>query len=90
MSVPAERHWPPDALAAVCDPETGRRIVARVHVNEGTLARSLLSSAIDDADSDADTVVAVFDGIDEEEIRHRQPPTGVPGRGRPPGRPPAT
>lgn len=39
------------------------RLAARVHVNEGTLARSLLSSAIDDADPDADTVVAVLDGI---------------------------
>ncbi|MDX1620765.1 MAG: hypothetical protein R3320_07240 [Nitriliruptorales bacterium] len=40
------------------------RLAARVHVNEGTLARSLLSSAIDDADPDPDTVVAVLDGID--------------------------
>ena len=39
------------------------RLAARVHVNEGTLARSLLSSAIDDADPDAETVVAVLDGI---------------------------
>lgn len=39
------------------------RLAARVHVNEGTLARSLLSSAIDDADPDADSVVAVLDGI---------------------------
>lgn len=41
------------------------RLAARVHVNEGTLARSLLSSAIDDADPSADTVVAVLDGIDQ-------------------------
>lgn len=40
------------------------RLAARVHVHEGTLARSLLSSAIDGADPDADTVVAVLDGID--------------------------
>lgn len=40
------------------------RLAARVHVNEGTLARSLLSSAIDDADPDPDSVVAVLDGID--------------------------
>ncbi len=39
------------------------RLAERVHVNEGTLARSLLSSAIDDADPDADTVVTVLDGI---------------------------
>ena len=40
------------------------RLAERVHVNEGTLARSLLSSAIDDSDPDADTVTAVLDGID--------------------------
>ena len=40
------------------------RLARRVHVNEGTLARSLLSSAIDDADPDPDSVVAVLDGID--------------------------
>lgn len=40
------------------------RLADRVHVNEGTLARSLLSTAIDDADPDAANVVAVLDGID--------------------------
>ncbi|HKJ56498.1 MAG TPA: hypothetical protein VJ978_10970 [Nitriliruptoraceae bacterium] len=40
------------------------QLAARVHVNEGTLARSLLSSAIDDTDPDPDNVVAVLDGID--------------------------
>ena len=40
------------------------RLASRVHVNEGTLARSLLSSAIDDADPNPDTVVTVLDGID--------------------------
>jgi hypothetical protein len=48
-------------------PNDGRELAplaARVHVNEGTLARSLLSSAIDDADPDAETVVAVLEGID--------------------------
>lgn len=40
------------------------RLASRTHVNEGTLARSLLSSAIDDADPDANTVVTVLDGID--------------------------
>ena len=40
------------------------QLAARVHVNEGTLARSLLSSAIDDSDPDPDNVVAVLDGID--------------------------
>jgi hypothetical protein len=40
------------------------RLAARVHVHEGTLARSLLSSAIDEADPDPDNVVALLDGID--------------------------
>lgn len=40
------------------------RLAARVHVNEGTLARSLLSSAIEDADPDPDNVAALLDGID--------------------------
>ncbi|CAN5422559.1 hypothetical protein BH23ACT9_BH23ACT9_33910 [soil metagenome] len=48
------------------DPERAARLsrlAARVHVNEGTLARSLLSSAIDGADPDPDNVVALLDGI---------------------------
>lgn len=36
----------------------------RMHVNEGTLARSLLSTAIDDADPDAANLAALLDGID--------------------------
>ena len=40
------------------------RLAERVHVNEGTLARSLLSTAIDDSDPDADRVTAVLEGID--------------------------
>lgn len=40
------------------------RLAARVHVNEGTLARSLLTSAIDDTDPDPANVVALLDGID--------------------------
>jgi hypothetical protein len=40
------------------------RLAARVHVNEGTLARSLLSSAIDEADPDPGNVLALLDGID--------------------------
>ncbi len=40
------------------------RLAARVHVNEGTLARSLLSAAIDDADPDVASVMAVLDSID--------------------------
>lgn len=40
------------------------RLAARVHVNEGTLARSLLTNAIDEADPDPGNVVALLDGID--------------------------
>jgi hypothetical protein len=39
-------------------------LAARVHVNEGTLARSLLSSAIDDLDPDPTNVAVLLDGID--------------------------
>ena len=39
------------------------RLAARVHVNEGTLARSLLSSALDDADPDVENVVALLEGL---------------------------
>jgi hypothetical protein len=40
------------------------RLAARVHVNEGTLARSLLSSAIDDLNPDPANVAALLHGID--------------------------
>jgi hypothetical protein len=56
------------------------RLARRVHVNEGTLARSLLSTAIDDADPDADNVVAVLDGINgafgRAELGRRQADAG--------------
>ena len=39
-------------------------LAARVHVNEGTLARSLLSSAIDELDPNPDNVASLLDGID--------------------------
>lgn len=40
-----------------------QRLAERTHVNEGTLARSLLSTALDDADPDARSVVELLDGI---------------------------
>lgn len=40
-----------------------RALADRTHVQEGTLARSLLSWALDDADPDAHHVAAVLDGI---------------------------
>jgi DNA-binding phage protein len=39
------------------------RLAARVHVNEGTLARSLLATALDDADPSPQHIVALLDGI---------------------------
>jgi hypothetical protein len=45
------------------------RLAARVHVTEGTLARSLLSTAIDEADPDPDDVVALLDGIPGAYVR---------------------
>lgn len=45
------------------------QLAARVHVNEGTLARSLLSTAIDDADPDPGNVVTLLDGIDGARAR---------------------
>jgi predicted transcriptional regulator len=39
------------------------RLAERTHVQEGTLARSLLAQAIDEADLDARHVVEVLDGI---------------------------
>lgn len=39
------------------------RLAQRIHVQEGTLARSLLSTALDDADPDARTVTDVLDAI---------------------------
>jgi len=40
------------------------RLAQRAHVQEGTLARSLLSTAIDQADPDASNIVELLDGID--------------------------
>ena len=39
------------------------RLAARVHVQEGTLARSLLSMAIDEADPDAAHIGELLDAI---------------------------
>jgi hypothetical protein len=39
------------------------RLAERAHVQEGTLARSLLSRAIDEADIDASNVVQILEGI---------------------------
>jgi hypothetical protein len=53
-------------LNVTLDPEHAARLARlaeRTHVQEGTLARSLLSSAIEEADPDARNIAAVLDGI---------------------------
>lgn len=48
------------------DPERAAkltRLAERVHLHEGTLARSLLSSALDEADPDARHIVTLLDDI---------------------------
>jgi hypothetical protein len=47
-------------------------LAARTHVQEGTLARSLLSSALDEADPDAVRITEVLDGIPGAWERTRQ------------------
>ena len=39
------------------------RLAERMHVQPGTLARSLLSTALDDADPDARHMVELLDGL---------------------------
>jgi hypothetical protein len=39
------------------------RLAERTHVQEGTLARSLLSTALDDADPDAKRITEILDAI---------------------------
>jgi hypothetical protein len=39
------------------------KLAARTHIQEGTLARSLLATALDDADPDASRVTEILDAI---------------------------
>ena len=41
-----------------------RRLAERTNTNPGTIARSLLSTALDEADPDPRTITALLDGID--------------------------
>lgn len=53
-------------LNVTLDPEHAARLARlaeRTHVQEGTLARSLLSTAIEEVDPDARNVAVVLDGI---------------------------
>lgn len=53
-------------LNVTLDPEHAEklsRLAERSHVADGTLARSLLSTAIDDADPDGATMTEILEGI---------------------------
>lgn len=55
-------------------------LAERVHVPEGTLARSLLSTALDEVDPDAARITEILDGIpgawERLEEGHRQAQAG--------------
>jgi predicted transcriptional regulator len=56
------------------------RLATRMHVQPGTIARSLLSAALDEADPDAANVVELLDGIpdayERAQLGLRQAQTG--------------
>jgi predicted transcriptional regulator len=55
-----------ERLNITLDPEYAEklaRLAARTHVQPGTIARSLLSTALDEADPEPSSVVALLDGI---------------------------
>lgn len=58
-----------------------RRLAERTHVNEGTLARSLLSTALDEVDPDPRNVTELLDGIEgafeRAELGRRQVESGL-------------
>jgi hypothetical protein len=61
-----------------------RRLAERTHTNPGTIARSLLSTALDEADPDPRTIVAILDRIPgawEEAVAGSEEIRG--GQGRP-------
>lgn len=57
---------PPHRVNVTLDAEHAlklKRLAERTHTNEGTLARSLLSTALDDADPDPRNVAVLLDSI---------------------------
>jgi hypothetical protein len=57
---------PMERLSITLDDERAEklaRLAERMHVRPGTVARSLLSSALDDADPDARSLVELLDGL---------------------------
>jgi predicted transcriptional regulator len=62
-SVPGEHG---KRINVVLDPEHAAKLqamAARMYVQPGTIARSLLSTAIDQVDSEAGTITAILDAI---------------------------
>jgi hypothetical protein len=60
MAAPAKR------INVTLDGEHAHKLASlaeRTHVQEGTLARSLLSKALDDADPDASRITEILDAI---------------------------
>ena len=56
----------PTRLNITLDETSANKLAAmaeRMHVNEGTLARSMLATAIDQAEPNASNLVALLDGI---------------------------
>ncbi|MGI9111480.1 MAG: hypothetical protein ACR2GT_04690, partial [Gaiellaceae bacterium] len=59
-------NMPTSRLNVTLDPEHAEklaRMAEQAYTQEGTLARSLLSRAIDEADIDADSMVELLNGI---------------------------
>ena len=57
----------PRRVNVVLDPEHAAklaRLADRTHTNPGTIARSLLAGALDDADPDARSIADILDRID--------------------------
>ena len=57
----------PRRVNVVLDPEHAaklERLADRTHTNAGTIARSLLATALDDADPDARSIMDILDRID--------------------------
>ena len=57
---------PTNRVNVVLDPEHAsklRRLAERTHTNPGTIARSLLTTALDEADPDPRDVTALLDAI---------------------------
>jgi hypothetical protein len=64
-----------DRINVTLDPEYAAklsRLAERMHVQEGTLAKSLLSTALDGADPDAEHIVDLLDVIPGADARTQE------------------